>query len=534
MNKLPSFTRLREVAGVLFDYELHHLIKACELKMHLPFHKRFEPEHNSFDTQPETIRKIFEKLGGAFIKLGQILALRPDLIGRDYSKEFEKLLTDVEPEDILTIKSLIKGIPFSSFTPKPLGSASIAQVHKAILNGKTVAVKIKRPNVDRKFAEDIKIMEYLAVKIKEKYNPSYVDPVDIVEEFKKYTEKELDFEHEASNIRKFARNFSSCKDIIIPRVYEKYSTKNILIMEFEDGKNILESRNMKKLPKNIIKKVTDAVYKMLFEDRFFHADLHPGNIYFIKDKIIFLDFGIVGHIDEALERKLFRLFSALINGSIEKTADALLEINISNEEPDAQYLKDGLYNVLGDYYNQPLGKMNFPNIFYGAIEVARKSRIKMPAQLVLFGKSLATMEGFCRQVDPEFNIVVNAKPYVDKFISKKLSPRNFLGKAKDAAFQIHDLLAGIPETTRSMARKFSLVEERIIDIDMTFRTLIRVVWKSGKLLSLSLLLMTFMITSLMLINKQPAYYGYSLVSITGFAICVLFLVEILRLLLKEP
>ncbi|MFT4302967.1 MAG: ABC1 kinase family protein [Candidatus Woesearchaeota archaeon] len=522
-----SFRRIKEVALALFDFELHHIASHLGITKYLPFHKRFEPDSKK-DLNPEIIRQLFEKLGGAFIKLGQLLALRPDLIGKEYSKEFEKLLSNVPPEDPIIIKSLVKHIPFSKFNIKPLGSASIAQVHKAVLNGHSVAVKIKRPGIEKKFQEDISIIEFLAKLIKEKYNPSFVDPVNIVEEFKKYTLNEMDFNHEASNMRRFALNFKGSKEIIIPKVYEKYSNKDILVMRFEEGHNIL---NVKK-DKTIIRKITNSVYKMLFEDRFFHADLHPGNIYVHGKKIVLLDYGIVGHIDKVLERKLFYLFSSLVNGNIEGTANALLEINIGDKDPDVAYLREGLYNVLGDYYNTSLSKMDFSKIFYGSIEVARRSHIKIPAQLVLFGKSLVTMEGFCRQVDPSFNVVKNAKPYVNKLIKKELSPKNLIKHAKDFSWQLHELLAGAPDTLRNIIRRFNMMEERIVDIDNTFRNLIKVMWNGVRLLTLSIVFLAFIIASLLLLHYEPLYYGFSIYSLVGFGFAFVILIIIFNLLNK--
>ncbi|MCB9358982.1 AarF/ABC1/UbiB kinase family protein [Candidatus Woesearchaeota archaeon] len=525
MHSHLSIKRLKDVASALFEFEFHHISARLNLSKYLPFHKRLEPD-TKVNADPETLRKLFERLGGAFIKLGQLLALRPDLIGRDYGKEFEKLLTDVPPEDDVVITGIVKDIPFSKFNAKPLGSASIAQVHKATLNGKIVAVKIKRPGVEKKFDEDIAIMEFLAHKIKEKYNPSFVDPVEVVEEFKKYTEKEMDFNHEAANIRRFASNFKGSRDIVIPKVYEQYSTRDILVMKFEEGKNILHG---KKTP-GLIKKVTNAVYKMLFEDRFFHADLHPGNIYVQGSKVVLLDFGIVGHIDKILERKLFHLFSSLVNGNLEGVADALQEINIGKEEPDVAYLREGLYNVLADYYDQPLQKMHFGKIFYGAIDVARRSRIKVPAQLVLFGKSIVTMEGFCRQVDPNFNVIRNAKPFVKKVIKKELSPRKLLNQAKDFTWQLHELVASTPETVRNVIRRFNMMEERIVDIDNTFQRLINVMWKGVRLMTSAIVLLAFIIASLMLIDYEPMYYGFSLYSLVGFGISLGLLIYVIMLI----
>lgn len=530
MLRWKSIRRVKEVVQVLFKYELHHFIEDLELRMHLPFHKRFEPRKEPASTQPETIRQIFEELGGAFIKLGQLLALRPDLIGEAYSKEFEKLLLDVPPEDPQVVKQLIKGLPLKKFKQKPLGSASIAEVHEAYLNNKKVAVKIKRPDIEEKFHEDIEIMRFLAKKIKEKYNPSFVDPEEVVEEFKHYTDKELDLKHEATNIKRFYKNFQSDPDIIIPQVFDKYTTNNILVMEYVEGKNILTS---KKQNKGVIKKVTSAVYKMLFEHRFFHADLHPGNIYINKGKIILLDFGIAGHIDKQLEVKLFNLFSAMVEGNLDNTTDALLDLNISTVEPRSQMLKDGIYEVLGDFYNQPLGKMNFEKIFYGCIDVAKRSNLKFPASIVLFGKSLVTMDGFCREIDPKFNVVKNAKPYVHKIVKQKIAPKKIVKQAKEAALQYHQMLVRFPSMVTNLGRKITRFEARVLDIDNTFQRLTRMIWRVSKLLVTTILFATFFISSIILIDRPPLFGGYSVFTIIGMIMSIILFVEILNLLSKQ-
>jgi ubiquinone biosynthesis protein len=530
MFKFGSIRRIKRIVSVLFDYEMHFLIDILELKMHLPIHKRFEPKEHKVNTHPETIRHVFEDLGGAFIKLGQLLALRPDLVGERYSKEFENLFADVPPEDPAIIKEKIKGIPFKKFDVKPIGSGSIAQVHKAMLGQKDVAVKIKRPDVDNIFHEDIQIMEYLSRKLKENYDPEFIDPIEIVEEFKRYTEKELSLRHEATNIKRFYRNFETTPGIRIPKVYGEYSDESILVMEYMEGNSILSVKTAKK---GVIKQVTNAVYKMLFEDRFFHCDLHPGNIYVHGKEIIFLDFGIAGHIDHELERKLFYLFSSLVDAKLEDTAQALLDLNIGKDEPNEQLLRDGIFDVLGDYYNKSLKKMNFAKIFYGSIDVAKRSHIKLPAQLVLFGKSLVTMEGFCREVDPNFNVVANAKPYVHSLLKKRMKAGNMINGAKHFAFQFYQAASEFPASLKKASKMFTRLESRVMDIDDTFRLLTREIWRVSKLLTSTILFATFFISSVVLIDKQPSYYGFSLLSIAGFSISSLILLHISGLFNKK-
>ena len=511
MFRLNNLLRLKQIAQTMFSYELHHILIATDLNKFIPWHKR-KKKSTDFQTQPETLRKVFQDLGGAFIKLGQLIALRPDLVGEATSKEFEKLLSTVPAIPFEEVKELFKEKGITKVQKKAIGSASIAQVYAATYYGKKVAIKIKRPGVDTLFSEDITIMKYLATKIKQHYPNLFVDPEDIISAFEEYTKKELDLRHEAANIKRFRKNFKNSKNIIIPKVY--YSTQKILIMDFVEGKTIYD---LKKPPKNLIKQITESVYKMIFEDRFFHADLHPGNIMVVRKKIAFLDFGIVGHVDQKMEEHLFKLFQALINGDLDKTAENLEDINIGNELVDKQILKDGLYNVLADYYDQPIANMPFKDIFYGAVEIATRAHIKLPAHLVLFGKSLITMEGFCKKLDPKFNVIANAKPVLRRILINKYKPTRMIKKIKNNSFEIIELIRNLPETTKEFSRKFTKIEERIINIDKTFQELTKVIWKVSKLLTFTMLFVAFFTASLVLLESRP---DVSL--ITGIISTILF------------
>lgn len=532
MLSLGAMNRLQQIATVLVKHELLHVVNLLGIRSFLPFSKRFRRTRKTdiVSTQPRTLRKIFEELGGGFIKLGQLLAMRPDLVGERYSREFEKLLDKVPPEDPQNIQTIIAHIPFKRFSFTPIGSGSVAQVHKAVLDGKTVAVKIRRPNVEKTFKEDIELLEFLARQIQEQFNPTFIDPLAIVQEFKDYTKRELDLSHEAANIRRFTKNFKNNKNVIIPCVYEEYSSSSILIMEYVQGITI---NKITKNHKRVVDRLTKVLYKMFFEDRFFHADLHPGNILVQNRKLVFLDFGIVGHFTQSFEKKMFLLFSRLVNGDLEGTADCLLDLDVGDEEPDVQVLKDGLYNVLADYYDQPLKKYPFEKMFYGAVDVARRSRVKVPATFVLFGKSLATMEGTCREIEPNFNVVNNAKPYVKKLIKKRLSPARILKSTKHVLSQFYGLLSTLPANITDFSRKFTRVEERIIDIDKTFHRLIDMLWRVAKLISLSILFATFFTVAMIFVNKPPLFFGYSIFFYIGMLASIVLLLAIFKLFLER-
>jgi ubiquinone biosynthesis protein len=525
-----DYSRLREIVRILVKYRCYRLISKLELVKHLPFHQRFLPESQEDSFNPRTLRLILEELGGAFIKLGQLLALRPDMIGVKYAKELEKLFLDVEAEDFDHIKKKLSSLPLDSIEKTPLGSASIAQVYRGKIKGKTVAIKIKRTGIEEVFRKDITLMYWFAKQVKKHYNLSFVDPLELISEFEKYTKKELSLKQEASNIKRFGTHFSGDPLIKIPKVYDEYSTDSLLVMEFVEGHSIYK---MKKKDKTIIPKITEAVYKMLFEFRFFHADLHPGNIFFHKEKIIFLDFGIVGSLDSELEGKLFQLFSSLVNGDLEGTSLALIELHIGKNEVDERVLREGISSVLGPYYNTSLKKMNFEEIFYGGIEVARSSGIKLPAQIVLFGKSLVTLEGFCRELDPNFNVVQNAKPYVNKLIKERLSAKALLSEGKKQGYAFYQEAVKLPKTMRQVTRQFRVMEEQITGIDEHFGSLLDIFKLTGGLLTLAILFATIFIAGVLLVDLEPKYGGVSFFSCFLFGISAFLFFTILRYLKRE-
>lgn len=335
-KKIGEAKRLEQIASCLFRHELGFLIYAMKLKIHLPLAKTIKVKKSAIaeHTQAKVFREIAEELGGAFLKLGQMLSLRPDLVGKEISKEFEKLLDNVPPEKSEDIQKMVElhmpqGMPaFKHFNHEPIAAGSVAQVHKAILkDGTVVAVKVERPLVKEKFEQDIALMNMLAQRLKDSINISFADPVEIVEEFRKYTIKELDFSHEAKNMERFRLLFKSQDKIIIPRIYKEYCSSQILVMEFIEGIPMSKAPELSKQQReNIIHNVTESVFHQIFEEGFFHADIHPGNLLLVgKDKLALLDFGIMGYIDRELKEKLTELFVALVEADLDKVADVLID-----------------------------------------------------------------------------------------------------------------------------------------------------------------------------------------------------------------
>jgi ubiquinone biosynthesis protein len=312
IKEVRDINRLRELITVLFEEGFDFLIAKLRLKHNVPVTKQVKARIEKKKNFPieKRLRLTLERLGPTFIKFGQVLSVRPDLIPKSYIKELENLQDKVPPFPCAIAKQQIKkelgkdiNDIFSTFEKKPIASASISQVHKATLkNNKKVAVKIQRPDVRKIMETDIEIMFYVA-KLLEKHIPKIkkYHPIQVIEEFSKWTKKELDFKREAINAKRFARNFSTSKTVKIPEIYDEFTTDKLMVMEFIDGielHNIKQIKSKKINLKPLIENGFDAILTQVFIHGFFHADPHPGNLIITNDKkIAFVDFGIVGHFE---------------------------------------------------------------------------------------------------------------------------------------------------------------------------------------------------------------------------------------------
>ena len=269
-KEVTDFSRLKQIVNVLFKYEFGYLLHGIKLTHILPFHKKNKKHKFKKSDNPEKLRKAFEELGGAFIKLGQMLSIRPDLVPKDYANEFSKLQDKVKPFPSSKAKAIIHkelGKPvkelFKEFNSRPVAAASVGQVHIAKLkSGEEVAVKVKRPGVNELFHTDIHLLFYLAKLVKKHFPQSFVDPIEIVKQFQKYTIKEMDYVREAKSIDKFYSSFKEDKTTKIPKVYWDYTTNEVLTTELIKGTELLNVQN-KKTSLNKHKVTTNLVTSFL-------------------------------------------------------------------------------------------------------------------------------------------------------------------------------------------------------------------------------------------------------------------------------
>jgi ubiquinone biosynthesis protein len=362
-NSIYELKRTKDIVLVLAKYGFGDLVESLGVPVSF---KKNRPKLS----RNERIRKAIEELGPTFIKLAQLLSLRPDLIPLELAKEFEKLQDNVTPLPFNKIKSVIeeeldKKIEdyfVGEFTL--LASASIGQVYKATLkSGENVAVKVLKPGIGEKILLDIVILQRLAELLRNKLLIYGIDSVKIVEEFAKSIKKELDFNIEALNLKRFTANFKNNPNIKIPKLF--FTAKRMLIMEYVDGIKISDIEELKKNgydPKEIAKKGFNLICEQIFIHRFFHADPHPGNLMVYEGKIVFLDFGIMGRLSEEDRKYFIELVWYVIKNEEEKAAEYMLKLSKVSKNTDVSSFKKEVADIISTYFYSSLKNIELKKV----------------------------------------------------------------------------------------------------------------------------------------------------------------------------
>ena len=437
IKEVRDIKRLNQILVVLFEEGFEFLLEKVRLKQYIPFAKRLKSKlRKSEDIKPEIrLRRTLERLGPTFIKFGQLLSVRPDLIPKEYSKELEKLQDSVPAFPYSEVKNIMekdfgKSIEhlFPHFEKNPVASASISQVHKAVLKtGERVAVKVQRPNVKHIMETDIEIMLYFAKVLEDKVEGiRKFDPARIVNEFKEWTEKELDFRLEARNAKRFGQNFKGSKIVHIPKIYDDLTSERVLTLEFIDGIKLHDMKEIKKRKldfNEIIKNSFDAVMTQVFVHGLFHADPHPGNVIIMhNNSIAFIDFGIVGYFDEKLKNKCIDLLYGIVEQNEELIMDTLTSMGMEGDDIDHERLRADISLIIQPLQHAPIKEIKVSNVLEEILDIALRHKLKIPASFVLFGKTIITLEGIAIEYDPNFKLVETAKPFIEKIIAKRKNP----------------------------------------------------------------------------------------------------------------
>ncbi len=551
-----NITRIRQIVNVFLKHGFGQFIELLNLQRFIPLRKKIKYfsrwQEVERITIPQRLRMAFSELGPSFIKLAQILSSRPDLITGAYADEFKKLQDKVPPFSSDKARQMIeaefkvslKDI-FTDFEDDPVAAASIAQVHNATLKtGEKVVVKVQRPNIREVIETDIAILNAIA-RLMLKYIPEskYFDPQGIVNEFSRTVKKELDFVAEAKNAQRFKRNFAGRDDVCIPAIYPDLLSGKVLVMERIEGVRIDDVNKIDSLGIDRIelaKRGVNTYFKMIFEDGFFHADPHPGNIFVMPDgRIGIMDFGIVGWLTSDMMENIAGAFLAVLNKNYDRLIDIYIDIGLITDEVDTESFKkefkSDLVYLLEPLYDATISEINFPEYLEALTHLVIKHGLNVPSDLLLMNKTILLLDNIGRQLDPDFNAVNAVEPYAAKLVKKRMSPQRVFDKAKDNLSDISDVLFDTPKQLNRLLKK-SLRDELSFKINpVGMEKLILDIDRSSNRLAFSIIVAAIIIGSSMLIqsNIGGKIFGLPAVGAIGFLVALLLGLRLLLSIIRS-
>lgn len=514
------------------------------LKLHRTSRKRSISTKEFPSPRAKRLRLAFEELGPTFIKAGQMLSTRADVMPADIFHELQKLQDRVPPVPTPLILSSIEselGAPmksiFSEFEETPIAAASIGQVHRAkLLTGEKVAVKVQRPNIGRIIRDDIDILKTLAG-LAERHIPEaeLYSPTRLVEEFARLIRLELDYTMEARNLEKFASIFLDDETIHIPQVYWNLTSGRVLTMEFIDGIKVSEIDELKKAGydvKRIAVKGAEAYLKQIFVHGLFHGDAHPGNIIVLPGEVIgFMDFGIVGRLSHEMANQLNDLLISIAQRNTRRVTSELLKISIVDDTSNLDDLEMDMSELVDRYLGASLNQFQLSELIRELSEISSRHRLRMNRQLTLLGKVLAGIEGVGRQLDPKFEIAPLIEPFAKRLIARKYSPREVFTQASQVARDYADLISALPQDVRAVLNKAKSGKLRIEFKHIGLENIVPELERSTSRLSFAMIIAALVISSAYImeadIGPKPLFeipiigaLGYFIAAVSGLWLLV--------------
>lgn len=473
------------------------------------------------------MRMAFEELGPTFVKLGQVLATRPDLIPEDFVEEFKKLHDQVASIPFTEIKSVLEAQfgaridqVFRDIDPVPLAAASIAQVHRAILlDGTPVVVKVQRPGIEKTIQDDVSILYYLA-DLLNRYVPETrpFNPTGIVDEFFRALELETNFIIEANNIRRFQENFRDDPSVKIPEVYTEYSGRKVLVLEMLAGiplsqKAALDQEGIDR--QKVMRAGLRAYFKQVFKDGFFHGDLHAGNIFILPDnRIGMIDFGIVGRLNKRTQDAIANMFVALYTEDYERLAYEYVEIAPYAEEVSVDEFAKDLKDLLAPYFGLTMKNIDLGRLLMDSTGIAARHRLVLPSELMLFFKSIVTVEGMARLIVHDFNLLDHALEFAEEIVRTRYSPDRMKDELLLFSRDSTGLLKGLPRQLKQFIRKTSdpdfAIRVSMVEVD----DLKRSIETSSNIMFLGLIIGSLILSGSLTLSLQggPLLFHMPLVS----------------------
>jgi len=555
MTLLQSFTRIprsfrhlnryREILFILIKYGLNNFFGRTKyLGYWFTPSKRKESFDGKYKKKSlyERIRLALEELGPTFVKFGQLLSNRPDILPLALIEELEKLQKDVAPFSFDEVEKIINeeyngnsADFFAKIEPNPLASGSIAQVHVATLvSGEKVVLKIQRPGIARLIETDVEIMQYMARVVQKKFPElESIDAQAILKEFKSSIRREIDFNQEMANIERFQNNFKKSKDIYIPKLYKDLSSRKILVMEFIEGHSIndlFSDKHPNLDPKKIAEKGASFVLTQIFTHGFFHADPHPGNILILDDaRICFIDYGMTGTLPYQ-----YRLFlSDFIFGFIVQDTSLIIRVlkKFIKEDSltDINELELRVSELVDEFTYLPLNKIDAAEVLSKVMGLLVHFKLDLPPVVYMLLKTMVTIEGVARKLDPDFNITEYVKPFAKKLLRSKIDPREFIKKNYSKITDLATYALDFPAVAYEITQK---INEGKIKLNIEHKGLapfIENAQRNNSRLALAIIVAAIFISSSMLVMAKipPFWHGFSLLGVIGYALGALLTLRVM-------
>lgn len=545
--------RYRQVLTVLMKYGFGGLIDRLRISQYLEIGLQWITREHRLPletlTIPQRVRMALEELGPTFIKLGQVLSTRPDLVPADFVDELTKLQQHVPPFPFAQVREIVEeelGRPleqlFERFDQTSIAAASIGQVHRAVRpGGDEVVVKVQRPNIIEIVEADLEILLHLAT-LAERHLEGWraQRPSRIVEEFSRVLERELDFTTEAAHLERFAGQYVADETIYVPKVYRDYTTRRVLTLEYVhvipvDGCACLLAAGLD--PKLIARRGADLTLKQIFVHGFFHADPHPGNVFALPNNVIcLLDFGMVGRLDRTGREQFADLIYAVAQRDAAAAASAVVRMTLHDEghEPDLRRLEADLAEFIDVNVPGSLRDLSFGKLVRELFDLLRRHRLFIPADLVTMLKAAATAERLVAQLDPELNVIAAAEPYVRRIKLDRYKPRRLLRDFLESGGDLAQLLREIPGGIRDLLRLAKRGELKIGFEHRGLEKMLEAHERISNRLSFAIVVAALIVGSSLIVLSRipPKWYEIPVIGLAGYlaagALGFLLLVSIIR------
>jgi ubiquinone biosynthesis protein len=524
--------RLSEIAQVAVRYGFGYFFERHRLTDLFPWVNRDGSAETPSD-RGRRLREMLDELGPTFVKFGQLLSTRPDIVPPDIVVELQKLQDDVRPIPFADVERVIReelGVTieqaFLEFDEQPTAAASIGQVHHALLpNGERVAVKVQRPNAPRQIESDIALLFQAARLAKERVRAlDFIDAEQVVDEFARSIRSELDYRAEARNAEAFRRNFAGREDVKIPRVYWTYTRERLLVLELLEGTQLADLDTGALTPaerRDLAYRIAETWMTMIFRHGFFHGDPHPANIFVLDGgaAIGLVDFGQVGKLTDDDMSKLTRLFIDATNERVDLLPRRLAELGVRYPRDREEEFGEELREVYYRYYGVSLAEIDPLQVIREAFEVIYRLNLRLPTRFVMLDKAIATLASVGTELYPDFNVFEVAKPYARNLMLERFSPERVLSRARKESselariaatlpHQVHDVLEELRDGQIDVGFVHKGLDDFMHKVDVAFNRLVVALIVVGGLIGSSLIGI--------FATHGPFVFGVNFLSFIGF------------------